>query len=90
MASFTPIYKLRDWIDINKLDWEYLSRNPNAIKFLECNTDKIDWDYLSENHNIFEINKDYLKNRIDPIKKELIEKVFHPKNIKCIEDLDMD
>jgi hypothetical protein len=24
--------KLRDWVDINKIDWDYLSFNPNAIK----------------------------------------------------------
>ena len=24
--------KLRDWIDINKIDWVNLSLNPNAIK----------------------------------------------------------
>ncbi len=24
--------KLRDWIDINKINWVHLSENPNAIK----------------------------------------------------------
>ena len=27
--------KLRDWIDINKIDWDELSKNPNAIKLLK-------------------------------------------------------
>ena len=27
-------YKLRDWIDINKLNWDYLCLNPNAIELL--------------------------------------------------------
>ena len=43
--------KLRDWIDINKLDWKYLSINSNAIELLKINQDKIDWNYLSINPN---------------------------------------
>ncbi len=27
--------KLRDWIDINKLNWIGLSENPNAIELLK-------------------------------------------------------
>jgi hypothetical protein len=27
--------KLRDWIDINKIDWDTLSINPNAIELLK-------------------------------------------------------
>ena len=34
-------YKLKDWIDINELDWDFLSRNPNAIHLLEKNKEKI-------------------------------------------------
>jgi len=37
------MYKLRDWIDINKIVWYSLSRNPNAIDLLEKNNDKINW-----------------------------------------------
>jgi hypothetical protein len=35
--------ELLDWIDINKLDWDALSINPNAIAIdlLEKNIDKI-------------------------------------------------
>ncbi len=49
--------KLRDWIDINKLNWEHLSINPNAIELLKENQDKINWDYLSENPNAIELLK---------------------------------
>jgi hypothetical protein len=28
-------YKLREWVDPSKLDWSYLSLNPNAIYLLE-------------------------------------------------------
>lgn len=45
------IYKLRDWIDANKLEWGLLSMNPNAIHLLEKNKDKINWFYLSRNPN---------------------------------------
>ncbi len=36
--------KLRDWIDINKIDWGWLSLNSNAIELLKENQNKIDWD----------------------------------------------
>ena len=42
-----PKMKLLDWIDINKLKWQYLSYNPNAIQLLEANPDMINWEYLS-------------------------------------------
>ena len=42
-------YKLLDWIDINKLDWDGLSKNPGAINLLEKNTDNIELIGLSMN-----------------------------------------
>ena len=27
--------KLRDWIDINEINWTWLSKNPNAIELLK-------------------------------------------------------
>ena len=41
--------KLLDWINIDKIDWMHLSRNPAAIHLLEANPQKIDWYWLSEN-----------------------------------------
>jgi hypothetical protein len=38
--------KLRDWIEIDKLYWEMLSRNPNAIDILKENKDKINWYFF--------------------------------------------
>jgi hypothetical protein len=46
-----PIYKLLDWIDKNKINWNWLSTNPNAIHLLGTNPEKINWEYLSENPN---------------------------------------
>ena len=45
------MFKLRDWIDIDKLNWNYLSINPNAIQLLKENQDKIHWNNLSKNIN---------------------------------------
>ena len=35
------------------IDWEQLSRNPEAIQLLEANQDVIDWDQLVQNDSIF-------------------------------------
>ena len=35
----------------DKINWEELSKNPNAISLLEKHTDKIDWKELSKNPN---------------------------------------
>jgi len=56
-----PKMKLLDLIPLDKLNWDYLSLNPNAIHLLEQNMDKIDWVVLSENPNaihLLEHNKD--------------------------------
>ena len=42
-------YKLKDWIPPEKLDWNYLSANPNAIELLKENPTKIFWTFLSAN-----------------------------------------
>jgi len=45
------MYKLRDWIDPDKIDWERLSGNPApaAMHLLEQHPDKIHWYSLSDN-----------------------------------------
>jgi hypothetical protein len=52
------MFKIRNWIDLNKLNWDLLSENPNAINILEKNQDKINWDNLSLNPNAIELLKD--------------------------------
>ena len=63
----TQFLKLLDWIDINKLNWEYLSVNPNAIHLiseaLEQNRDKIYWRELSRNPGAIHL----LEKNIDKI-----------------------
>ncbi len=56
-------YKLLDWIDIDKLNWQTLSSNPNAIHLLEQNPHKIDWFWLSENPNAIHL----LEQNLDEI-----------------------
>ena len=79
--------KLRYWIDINKLDWIGLSRNPNAIELLKENQDKINWLWFSKNPNIFTYDYKLMKEKMkDTIKKsgiveELMAYIFHPKNM---------
>ena len=43
--------ELLDWIDITKLHLYGLSKNPNAIDFLEQNPDKLNWGSISYNSN---------------------------------------
>ena len=50
--------KLRDWVDINKLDSFLLSKNPNAIELLKKNQNKINWYFLSLNPNAIELLKE--------------------------------
>ena len=38
--DYTP-YKLKDWIDIDKLIFDFLCENPNAISIIEQNLEKI-------------------------------------------------
>ena len=45
MSLNRPIYKLRDWIDPEKLDSHHLSENQNSIDFLEKQHNKIIWSF---------------------------------------------
>ena len=47
--------------NLDKINWDLLSFNHNAIHLLEQNPDKINWGYLSENRNaihLLEKNRD--------------------------------
>jgi len=55
MSLIKPLWKLRDWINKKKLNWNMLSQNPNAINMLEENFEKINWSYLSANPNAIRI-----------------------------------
>ena len=53
--------KLCEWIPIDKLDWMWLSENPNAIQLLEKNLDEVNWSWLSMNPNAIPILEKNLK-----------------------------
>ena len=66
MSLNKPIYKLRDWIDINKLNYTKLKSNTNAITLLKSSNDIdisllkkypsiINCSILSENSNSIEL-----------------------------------
>jgi hypothetical protein len=81
--------KLRDWIDIKKLNWKYLSDNQNAIDLLKENQDKINWHYLLLNENAIELlkqNQDKLDwefiSYYQKLSKAFIEKYFYKLNIE--------
>jgi len=57
-----PVYKLKDWIDENKLPNYYLSLNPKAIDYLKNNPSKINWNSLCMNSNASNILLD-IRNR---------------------------
>ena len=65
-------YELRDWIPIEKLDWEKLSLNINAVKLLDENPNNIDLLNLSGNRNPYAIDL-IKKYAID--NKELADKI---------------
>ena len=55
--------KFLHWILEDKIDWNYLCLNPNAIYLLEQNLDKINWVYLLGNPNTIHL----LEQNLDKI-----------------------
>jgi hypothetical protein len=65
----------------DKIRWDWLSTNPNAISLLEKNPKKINWYNLSKNPNIFEYDYDFMKTHfLSTYGKELIQWQYHPTN----------
>ena len=54
--------------NLEKIDWFYLSGNPNAISLLERNLEKVDWFYLSGNPNAIPI----LEKNLDKVDWEML------------------
>ena len=51
MSVNKPVFKLKNWIPVSRLNWSQLSKNPNAINLLEQHPHLIDWKELSYNPN---------------------------------------
>ena len=73
-------YELLDWIDIDKLNWDLLSSNPNAIQLLSKNKEKIKWYLLSSNPNAINL----LKNNPDKIDWHLLSQ--NPNDIDLLKN----
>jgi hypothetical protein len=67
--------------NLEKINWVWLSKNPNAIPILERNPDKIDWYYLSINPNITTYDYEAMKENHRDLKEELIQCAWHPSRI---------
>ena len=53
--------QIEDLPDSKKIEWYYVSENPNTIELLKENINKIKWDRLSKNPNAIELLKKYKK-----------------------------
>lgn len=54
-----PYMKLSDWIE--RINWNSLLSNPNAIYMLEANPHKVNWDMLLKNPNLLQCNTSFGK-----------------------------
>ena len=67
---------------LDKVDWQGLSLNPNAIHILEQNIDKVNWRFLSRNPNAIHLfdtlNTKAMREKCQPFAEELAKYVFHP------------
>ena len=66
------MYKFQDFVPVEKISWENLSHNENAIDLLENNLDKINWYNLSRNLNAIHI----LENNLDEVDWDMLS--FNP------------
>lgn len=88
--DFEIMFKLRDFIRIDKVDWNLMSKNPNAIHLLEKNPRRVNWTIISQNPSIFELDYSLMKERSSIYKQELIEKALHPSKIEKYLDMGID
>ena len=71
-----------EYIVDERLDWFWLSKNPNAISLLEQNIEKINWRHLSINPNaislLARLNTEKMRENCKAFAEELTAYVFHP------------
>jgi hypothetical protein len=73
---------------LNKIDWEYVSLNPNAIEVLKANQDKINWKRFSENSSIFELDYEKMRENNQKMYEEIIKEVMKPSRVFKNHDYD--
>ena len=89
------IYKLCDWIPIDKLNFKILSSKEYAIDILEKNMNKICWSVLCKNpnaiHLIAKLDYEKMRSENQQLFQELIAYLCHPNWIqKCANRLNLD
>ena len=68
--------------NLDKINWDWSSLNPNAISIIEKNLDKIDWYWLSQNKGVNELNYQWLEQGMDIIREDLMKAVYHPRRLE--------
>jgi hypothetical protein len=75
--------------NIDKIRWEHLIKNPNAIQIYEDHPEQmrnhlsyIDFENISVNSPIFEIDYDAIEKRCHIYKEELMQVALHPSRIE--------
>jgi hypothetical protein len=72
MSLFPTKYVLRELMPLEKINWSWLSQNPNAIDLLKENQDKINWRNLSGNPSAIELLEEKI-NRENGMSKEYLD-----------------
>jgi len=84
LLSMNPnaIHIIEQFIEKNldKVDWNSLSKNRNAIHLIKKNLDKVYWGYLSLNPSIFEWSRIKYLYKKNIVKKVFIKDLIYNKN----------
>ena len=75
------MFKLKEFVNPDSLDWGLLSQNPNAVHLLEKNPEEFECEWISKNPSIFELDYNALKERCSIYKWELLSVALHPSRI---------
>ena len=67
---------------MDKVFWEWLSSNPNAVHLLEKNLDKVYWKWLSYNpnavHLLCKLDTTTMQENCKYFAEDVVQYVFHP------------
>jgi len=66
---------------LDRVNWDTLSYNPNAIHLLEQNQDKINWYAIFANPAIFVYDYAAMRENYRELKEELMQKAWHPDRV---------
>ena len=70
--------------NLDKINWNWLSQNPSAIHLLKRYPENINYIRFSSNPSLFKkvVNYEFLKERMDLIREELMMKCMHPSRLE--------